>query len=367
MPRKASSASHGASRQASRRDSARPAMAVRSRAGDRTWRPGDDRVAEPSPPGAITLQLGCAWRSCADWRALALFVVWQLLGPFQAAAQSTLLNASYDPTRRFYAAVNKAFTARWRAERGESVRVYQSHGGSGAQARAVIYGLEADVVTLALASDIDAIASRTDLLPKDWQRRLPHNSAPYTSTIVLRGAQGQPERHSRLARPDQAGRADRHAESQDERRGALELSRRLGLRAQAQRRGRGTRPAISSPRSTETRRCSIPARADRRSPSSGAASAMCLSPGRTRRLVAANEIAKGELEVVVPSLSMLAEPPVAIVDKVVDRRGTRALAQAYLEFLYTPEGQTLAAEHYLRPSRPRSPRAMPTGSRSSSC
>ena len=105
--------------------------------------------------------------------ALAALTAGVLLGPFQAAAQSTLLNASYDPTRRFYAAVNKAFTARWRAERGENVRVYQSHGGSGAQARAVIYGLEADVVTLALASDIDAIASRTDLLPKDWQQPPP--------------------------------------------------------------------------------------------------------------------------------------------------------------------------------------------------
>ena len=141
--------------------------------------------------------------------ALAALTAGVLLGPLQAAAQSTLLNASYDPTRRFYAAVNKAFTARWRTERGGSVRVYQSHGGSGAQARAVIYGLEADVVTLALASDIDAIASRSDLLPKDRQRRLPHNSAPYTSTIVFVVRKGNPKGVQRLVRPDQARYPDR--------------------------------------------------------------------------------------------------------------------------------------------------------------
>src|SRR5215204_7748393 len=150
-------------------------------------------LRNPALPGAITLQLGCAWRSCADSaRARPLRGVADARS-LQAAAQTTLLNASYDPTRRFYAAVNKAFTARWGAERGETIRVYQSHGGSGAQARAVIYGLEADVVTLALAPDIDAIASRTDLLPKDWQQRLPHNSAPYTSTIVLVVRKGNPK------------------------------------------------------------------------------------------------------------------------------------------------------------------------------
>src|SRR5688572_17819249 len=183
MPQKASSASpRRLSAGLASGDSARPAM---MRAGDWARRPGGDRLRNPRSPGAITLQLGCAWRSVLIRRALALVVVWQLLDPLQAAAQTALLNASYDPTRRFYAAVNKAFTARRHAERGERVRIYQSHGGSGAQARAVIYGLEADVVTLALAPDIDAIASRTDLLPKDWQQRLPHNSAPYTSTIVL--------------------------------------------------------------------------------------------------------------------------------------------------------------------------------------
>src|SRR5215204_5650962 len=122
--------------------------------------------------------------------ALGLPFVWT--SP-SAAQTTTLLNVSYDPTRRFYAAFNKAFAARWRAERGEAVRIYQSHGGSGAQARAVAYGLEADVVTLALASDIAAIASRTDLLPKDWQKRLPRNSAPYTSTIVLVVRKGNPK------------------------------------------------------------------------------------------------------------------------------------------------------------------------------
>src|SRR5947209_1687539 len=107
-------------------------------------------------------------------------------------AEQTLLNVSYDPTRRFYSAVNKAFAALWQSERGERVTIYQSHGGSGAQARAVSFGLEADVVTLALASDIDAIAARSELLPKDWQSRMPHNSAPYVSTYVVVVRKGNP-------------------------------------------------------------------------------------------------------------------------------------------------------------------------------
>src|SRR5918997_5837034 len=113
--------------------------------------------------------------------------------PVSTVAETTLLNVSYDPTRRFYSAVNKAFVDRWRAQHDETVTAYQSHGGSGAQARAVTYGLEADVVTLALASDIDAIAARAGLLPKDWQQRLPNNSSPYTSTIVFVVRKGNPK------------------------------------------------------------------------------------------------------------------------------------------------------------------------------
>ena len=283
--------------------------------------------------------------------ALAALTAGLLLGPLQAAAQSTLLNASYDPTRRFYAAVNKAFTARWRTERGESVRVYQSHGGSGAQARAVIYGLEADVVTLALASDIDAIASRSDLLPKDWQRRLPHNSAPYTSTIVFVVRKGNPKGirdWSDLIKPGIQIVTPNPKTSGGARWNYLAA---WGY-------------ALRNNDKDEAKARDFIAALYRNAPvlDTGARGSTItfirrgigdvLIAWENEALVTANEITKGEVEVVVPSLSVLAEPPVAIVDKVVERRGTRTLAQAYLEFLYTQEGQTLAAEHYLRPSTP---------------
>jgi len=283
--------------------------------------------------------------------ALAALTAGLLLGPLQAAAQSTLLNASYDPTRRFYAAVNKAFTARWRTERGESVRVYQSHGGSGAQARAVIYGLEADVVTLALASDIDAIASRSDLLPKDWQRRLPHNSAPYTSTIVFVVRKGNPKGirdWSDLIKPGIQIVTPNPKTSGGARWNYLAA---WGY-------------ALRNNDKDEAKARDFIAALYRNAPvlDTGARGSTItfirrgigdvLIAWENEALVAANEITKGEVDVVVPSLSVLAEPPVAIVDRVVERRGTRALAQAYLEFLYTPEGQALAAEHYLRPSTP---------------
>jgi sulfate transport system substrate-binding protein len=284
--------------------------------------------------------------------AFALLIGLQSLAPRQAvAAETTILNVSYDPTRRFYAAVNKAFTARWRAERGETVKVYQSHGGSGAQARSVSYGLEADVVTLALASDIDAIASRAALLPEDWQTRLPHNSSPYTSTIVFVVRKGNPKGirdWPDLIRPGVQivtpnpktsggarwnylaawGYALRHNDYDEEKaRGFVsDLFRNAPVLDTGARGSTITfvRRGIGD----------------------------VLIAWENEALVAANEIAKGDLEVVVPSLSVLAEPPVALVDKVVDRRGTRALAEAYLNFLYAPEGQALAAEHYLRPSSP---------------
>ena len=283
--------------------------------------------------------------------ALALFVVWQLLDPLQAAAQTTLLNASYDPTRRFYGAVNKAFTARWHAERGETIRVYQSHGGSGAQARAVIYGLEADVVTLALAPDIDAIASRTDLLPKDWQQRLPHNSAPYTSTIVLVVRKGNPKGIRDW--PDLIKPGVQIVTPNPKTSGGARWNY---LAAWGY--------ALKNSGGDEGRARDFVAALYRNAPvlDTGARGSTVtfvrrgigdvLVAWESEALLATNEIAKGELEIIVPSLSVLAEPPVALVDKVVDRRGTRALAQTYLEYLYTPEGQALAAEHYLRPSVP---------------
>jgi sulfate/thiosulfate-binding protein len=283
--------------------------------------------------------------------AIAITFAAPFLGPSSAVAQTTLLNASYDPTRRFYAAFNKAFAAHWRAERGETIRLYQSHGGSGAQARSVSFGLEADVVTLALASDIDAIASRAGLLPTDWQQRLPNNSSPYTSTIVFVVRKGNPKGirdWEDLARPGVQiitpnpktsggarwnylaawGYALRHSDNDEGK--AREFVSALFRNA----------PVLDTGARGSTITFVRRGIGD------------VLIAWENEALMAANEIAKGELEVIVPSLSVLAEPPVAVVDKVVERHGTRALAEAYLQFLYSPQGQALAAENYLRPTSP---------------
>ena len=192
-----------------------------------------------------------------------------------ARADTTLLNVSYDPTRELYKAINAAFAADWKAKTGETVTVQASHGGSGAQARAVIDGLDADVVTLALAADIDAIAAKTGKIPADWQKRLPHNSSPYTSTIVFLVRKGNPKGihdWDDLAKP---GVSVITPEPEDLGRRALELSRRLGLRAEEIRRRRGQDQGLRHRASTGTRRCSTPARAARPSPSPSAASATC--------------------------------------------------------------------------------------------
>ena len=162
-----------------------------------------------------------------------------LLAPALHAAESTLLNVSYDPTRELYDDYNKAFAQYWKKKTGKDVQIRQSHGGSGKQARTVIDGLPADVVTLALAYDIDALATQGKLLPANWQTRLPHNSSPYTSTIVFLVRKGNPKEHHGLGRPREAGRLGDHAEPEDLGRRALELPRRLGVGAEAAGRQRG--------------------------------------------------------------------------------------------------------------------------------
>jgi sulfate transport system substrate-binding protein len=262
--------------------------------------------------------------------------------------EPTLLNASYEPTRRFYSAVNKIFAEHWRAEHDEKISIYQSHAGSGAQARAVSFGLEADVVTLALAYDIDAISERVGLLPKDWQKRLPENSTPYTSTIVFLVRKGNPKQirdWMDLTRPGVGVVTPNPKTSGGARWNYLAA---FGY-------------ALRNSGNDEAKAQDFLARLYRNAPvlDTGARGATITFTRRAigdvliawenEAMLAANEIYPGEFEVVMPSISILAEPPVAMVDKVVDRRGTRALAEAYLNFLYTPAAQELAARSYYRP------------------
>ena len=265
-----------------------------------------------------------------------------------AGAETTLLNVSYEPTRRFYSAVNKAFAAHWQAMRNERVVIYQSHAGSGAQARAVTFGLEADVVTLALAYDIDAISQRARLLPAEWQKRLLHNSAPYTSTVVFLVRKGNPKNirdWPDLVKPDVSVVTPNPKTSGGARWNHL-AAWGHALRVSGQ---------------DEAKARAFLAQLYRNVPvlDTGARGATITFTRRgigdvliaweNEALLAAHEISPGEFEVIVPSVSILAEPPVALVDKVVDRRGTRTVAQAYLEFLYSPQAQALAARFHYRP------------------
>ena len=266
-------------------------------------------------------------------------------------ADQSILNVSYDPTRRFYSAVNKEFIAEWKAQRGENLKIYQSHGGSGAQARSVSFGLEADVVTLALAYDIDAISQRTGFLPKDWQQRLPNNSSPYTSTVVFLVRKGNPKQirdWPDLIRPGIAVITPNPKTSGSARWNYL-AAWGYAMRVNG---------------NDEAKAKDFIARFYKNAPvlDTGSRGATLTF---TRRglgdvlvnwendiLLVTNEISKGEYHVVIPSVSVLAEPPVTIVDKVVDKRGTRQVAEAYLQFLYSPAGQELAARYYFRPRSP---------------
>ena len=262
------------------------------------------------------------------------------------AAAQTLLNASYDPTRELYQDFNTAFAKYWKAKTGQTVTVRQSHGGSGGQARGVIDGLEADVVTLALAYDIDAIA-QSGLIGAGWQKRLPQNSAPYTSTIVFLVRKGNPKGikdWGDLVKPGIQVITPNPKTSGGARWNYLAA---WGF-------------ALRQPGGTDTTARQFVSELFRKVPvlDSGARGATMTFVRRQMGdvlLAWENEAhlalaeSPGQLEIVAPSISILAEPPVAVVDQVVDRRGTRALAEAYLQYLYSPEGQEIAARRHYRP------------------
>jgi sulfate/thiosulfate transport system substrate-binding protein len=273
--------------------------------------------------------------------AILVALLWAGTGSAQA-----LLNVSYDPTRELYQAFNAAFAKYYKAKTGATVTVRQSHGGSGAQARSVIDGLAADVVTLALAYDIDAIA-KAGLIGADWQKRLPQNSSPYTSTIVFLVRKGNPKGikdWSDLVKPGISIIPANPKTSGG--------ARWTYLAAFGQ--------ALRSANGDQAKARDYVSRFYRNAPvlDSGARGATTtfvqrgigdVLVGWENEAYLALDEAKGKFEIVVPSQSILAEPPVAIVDKVVAKKGTRAIAEEFLKYLYTPEGQEIAAQHHYRP------------------
>ncbi len=267
------------------------------------------------------------------------------------AANVALLNVSYDPTRELYKEYDAAFARYWKAKTGDTVTVRQSHGGSGKQARSVIDGLPADVVTLALAYDIDAIAIRAKSLPANWQSRLPYNSAPYTSTIVFLVRKGNPKGirdWGDLARPGIQVITPNPKTSGG--------ARWNYLAAWVW--------AMRQPGATEATAKAYLARVFRNVPvldtGARAASTTFVQRGigdvlvswENEAFLAKTALGIGKVEIVAPSISMLAEPPVTVVDKVALRRGTRDVADAYLKYLFTPAGQEIIAKNYYRPRDP---------------
>jgi sulfate transport system substrate-binding protein len=263
----------------------------------------------------------------------------------------TLLNVSYDPTRELYRDVDSAFAAGWRRATGQEVTVRQSHGGSGKQARAVIDGLEADVVTLALAYDVDEIAARGGLLPADWQRRLPNNSTPYTSTIVLLVRKGNPKGirdWGDLVRPGVVVVTPNPKTS-----GGARWNYLAAWGYALRRFGGSDAQAMAFVERLYQRVPVLDAGAR------GATTTFVergigdvLISWESEAMLAARELGAGRFEIVVPSVSILAEPPVAVVERVARKHGTLAVAQAYLQFLYGPQGQEIAALHHYRPRDP---------------
>lgn len=268
-----------------------------------------------------------------------------------AFADRTLLNVSYDPTRELYKEFNQAFIQHWKGKTGEDVHIQQSHGGAGKQARAVIDGLEADVLTLAITYDIDKIAANAKLLTQDWQKRLPNNSIPYTSTMVFLVRKGNPKGIRNwddlvkegvsviTPNPKTSGGARYNylaawafaEKTYGSKEAAKDFVRKLYKNV----------PVLDSGARGSTTTFLQRGIGD------------VLLTWENEAYLALKELGQGGVEIVVPPVSILAETPVTVVDKVVDKNGTRDLAEAYLNFLYSPTGQKLAARHFYRPIDPK--------------
>lgn len=284
-------------------------------------------------------------------KSVAVAALFFQVVPLAQAADISLLNVSYDPTRELYADYNKAFAKYWQAKTGDNVTIKASHGGSGKQGRSVIDGIDADVVTLALAYDIDEIADKAKLLPSDWQQRLPHNSSPYTSTIVFLVRKGNPK-HIKdwddLIKPGISVITPNPKTSGG--------ARWNYLAAWAYALKKGGNDAAARDYIAKLFK-NVPVL------DSGARGATIsfverglgdvLLAWENEALIARKEWGSDKFEIVAPSLSILAEPPVAVVDKVVNRRGTRKVAEEYLKHLYSDEGQEIIAKNYYRPINPK--------------
>jgi sulfate/thiosulfate transport system substrate-binding protein len=265
------------------------------------------------------------------------------------AADVTLLNVSYDPTRELYSDVNKAFAGKFQKDTGKTIEIKQSHGGSGRQARSVIDGLAADVVTLALAYDVDEIADR-GLIAADWQKRLPQNASPYTSTIVFLVRKGNPKR---IKDWDDVAKTGIKVITPNPKTSGGARWNYLGAWGYALKKYGNEAKAKEFVKAIYA---NVPVL------DTGARGATITFVERgvgdvfisweNEAFLAINELGKDKFEIVVPSVSILAEPPVAVVDKVVEKKGTRAAAEAYLNFLYTKDGQEIAAKHSYRPRDP---------------
>ena len=272
------------------------------------------------------------------------------LGP--AHAQTTLLNVSYDVMRDFYKDLNPAFVADWKARTGETLIINMSHGGSSRQARAVLDGLEADVITMNQANDIDLLAERGKLLPLDWSKRLPNGAAPFTSSSVFIVRKGNPKGlkdWNDLVKPGVAVIVPNPKTSGNGRYtylSAWEYARRLPGGDEARAREFVGKLFANVPVLDTGGRAATTTFIQRNIGD-------VLVTFENEAEMIAKEFGRGSFDVIYPSLSVLAEPPVAVVDKVVDKRGTRKQAQAYLEFLYSPQGQEIAAQNYLRPRDPK--------------
>ena len=258
-----------------------------------------------------------------------------------------LLNVSYDPTRELYQEINNVFTKEWKDKGGEELVIKQSHGGSGKQARSVIDGLEADVVTLALAYDIDAIAAK-GVIHKDWQKRLPENSTPYTSTIVFVVRKGNPKKikdWDDLVKPNVT-----IVPANPKTSGGARWTY-LAAYGAALKRNNGDAAKAKAFIAQFYQHAPVLDAGARGATTSFIQREIgdVLVSWENEALITLNELGKGQYEIVYPSVSIVAEPPVAVVDKVVDKKGTRKAAEAYLNFLFSPAGQEIAAKHFYRP------------------